>query len=144
MRDLKEILVVGQTAVVSFGGASVALVIKMMELENDDRVDTLTMMKVTNDVSSNPITPEVKWESLLICLLIELKEKYRPRIGCLCTIALNPDAGSPIADFMNGNVTQWNTIISNLIANNPNEFRLMDIEYALRMVDHSAFTRSGI
>ena len=37
VRDLKDILVVGQTAVISFGGASVAQVIKMMELQNDDR-----------------------------------------------------------------------------------------------------------
>ena len=75
VRDLKNILLVGQTAVISFGGASVAQVIKMMELQNDDRVDTLALMTGTNDVSRNPVTPEVKWESLLICLLNELKEK---------------------------------------------------------------------
>ena len=105
VRDLKDILVVGHTTVVSFGGASVSQVIKMMELQNDDRVDTLTLMIGTNDVSRNPITPEAKWESLLICLLIEMNEKYRPRIVVLCTIPHNPDVGSPVADYMNGNVT---------------------------------------
>ena len=35
VRDLKDILVVGQTALISFGGASVAQVIKMIELQND-------------------------------------------------------------------------------------------------------------
>ena len=84
MRDLKEILVVGQTALVSFGGASVAQVIKMMELQND-RADILTLIIGTNDVSRNPVTPEAKWESLLICLLNELREKYRPRIPSLLT-----------------------------------------------------------
>ena len=76
VRDLKEILVVGQTAVISFGGVSVTQFIKMMELQNDDSVDTLTLMIGTNDVLRNPVTPETKWELLLICLLNELKEKY--------------------------------------------------------------------
>ena len=35
----------------------------------------------------------------LVCLLNELKEKYRPRLVVLCTIPLKPDAGLPIADF---------------------------------------------
>ena len=39
MRNLKGILVVGQTAVISFGGASVAQVIKMMELQNDGQTN---------------------------------------------------------------------------------------------------------
>ena len=118
VRDLKNILVVRQTAVISFGGASMVQVIKMMELQIGDRVGTLTLMIGTNDDSRNPVTPEAKWEPLLICLLNELKEKYRSRIVCLCTIPLSPDAGSPITNFMNGNATQWNTMIRNTIAAN--------------------------
>ena len=83
-----------------------AQVIKMMELQNDDRVDTLTLMIGTKDVSRNPVNPEAMWESLLIFLLNELKEKNRPRIVVLCTTPLNPDAGSQVTDYMNGNVTQ--------------------------------------
>ena len=98
VRNLLGILVAGQTAVISFGGTSVAQIIKMMELQNDDRVDTLTLRIGTNDVSRNPATPEAKWESLLICLLNERKEKYRPKIVVLCSIPLNPDAGSPVAE----------------------------------------------
>ena len=99
VRDLNDILLLGQTAVISFGGASVDQVIKMMELQNDDSVDALTLG--LNDVSRNPVIPEAKWESLLICLLNELKEKYRPRIVVLCAIPLNRDAGSLVADHMN-------------------------------------------
>ena len=141
MRDLNQILVGGQITGISFGGASVAQVIKMMELQNDDRVDTLTLMIGANDVSRNPVTPKAKWESLLDCLLNDLKEKYRPRIVVLCTIPLNPDAGSPVADFMKGNVTQWNVMIRNLTTGNPNELRLMDVESTLRMADHGALTK---
>ena len=39
VKDLKDIIVVGHTAAISFGGASVAQMIKMMELQNDDRVE---------------------------------------------------------------------------------------------------------
>ena len=60
VRDLKDILVVGQTAAISFGGASVAQDIKMMELQSDDRVHTLTLMIGTNDFSRNPVTPEAE------------------------------------------------------------------------------------
>ena len=144
VRDLKQILVGGRTTVISFRGASVAQVIKMMELQNEDRVDTLTVMIGTNEVPRNPVTPEAKWESLLICLLNKLKEKYRPRIVVLCTIPHNPEAGSPVADFMNGNITQWNVMIRNLTTGNPNELRLMDVEKTLRMVDHGALTEDGI
>ena len=144
VRDLNQILVGGQTTVISFGGASVAQVIKMMQLQNDDRVDALTVMIRTNDVSRNPITPEAKWESRLICLLNELKENYRPTIVVLYTIPINPDAGSPVADFMNGNVTQWNVMIRNLTRGNPNELSLVEVENTLRMVDHGALTKDGI
>ena len=143
VRDLKDILV-EQTAVISFGGASVAQVIKTIELQNEDRVDTLNLMIGTNDVSRNLVTPEAKWESLLICLLNELKEKYRPKTVALRTIPFNSDAGSPVADYLNGNVTKWNVVVRNLTAENPSELRLMDVESALRMVDHGALTRDGI
>ena len=118
--------------------------IKMMEIQNDDRVDTLTLMIESNDLSSKPVTPEAKWESLLICLLNELQQKHIPRTVCLCAIPLNTNAGSPIADFMNGNATQWNTMIRNLIAANPNGLRLKDLENTLKMVDDSALTKNGL
>ena len=107
----------------------------MMVLQNDDRVNTLTLMIGKN---------EVKWESLLICLLNDLKEKNRPKIVVLCTIPRNPDSGSPVAGYMNGKVTKWNVMARNLTAENPSDLRLMDVESALRMVDHGALTKNGI
>ena len=52
VRDLNEIFVYGQTTTLSFGGASVAQVIKMMEFQSKDHLDTLVIMLGTNDVSS--------------------------------------------------------------------------------------------
>ena len=69
VRDLNEIFVYGQTTTLSFGGASVAQVIKMMEFQSEDHLDTLVIMLGTNDVSRAPVTPESKWEPLLVCLL---------------------------------------------------------------------------
>ena len=83
-------------------------------------------------------TNEVKSEPLLVFLLNELKEKYRPRLVVLCTIRLNQNAGSPIAYFLNGNVTRWNMMVKSLIAENLNELRLMNVENVVRMVDHRA------
>ena len=52
------------------------------------------------------MTTEGKWEPLLVCLSIEMKEKYRPRLVMLCTIPQNPLVGTLMADFMIGNVTR--------------------------------------
>ena len=91
VRDLNAIFVDGQTIVLSFGGASVAQVIKMNEFQGEDHLDTLMIMLGTNDVSRAPVTPEGKWEPLLVCLLNEGKvpeqlrsffswsKTYRPR-----------------------------------------------------------------
>ena len=67
VRDLNEIFVNGQTTVLSFGGASVAQVIQMMEIQGEDHLDTLVIMLGTIDVSRAPVTPEGKLEPLLVC-----------------------------------------------------------------------------
>ena len=144
MRDLNEIFVYGQTTILSFGGASVAQVIKMMEFQSEDHLDTLVIMLGTNDVSRAPVTPENKWEPLLVCLLNELKEKYRPKLVILCTIPPNPLVGTIAADFMNGNVTRWNEMTRSLVRNNPGDLRLLDLENMLRMTDHIALTKDGV
>ena len=144
VRDLNEIFVYGQTTTLSFGGASVAQVMKMMEFQSEDHLDTLVILLGTNDVSRAPMTPDSKWEPLLVCLLNELKEKYRPRLVVLCTIPQNPLVGTTVADFMNGNVTRWNEMIHSLVRNNPGELRLLGLENMLRMIDHIALTRDGI
>ena len=100
----------------------------MMEFQGEDHLDTLVIMLGTNDVSSAPVTPDGKWEHLLVCLLNELKEKYRPRLVVLCTIPQNPEMSTPVADFMNGNVTRWNEMTRGLLRTNPSELRLMDLE----------------
>ena len=143
VRDLNEIFVYGQTTALSFGGASVAQVIKMKEFQSEDYLDTLVIMLGTNDVSRAPVTPESKWEPLLVCLLNELKEKYRPRLVVLCTIPQKPMVGTLVADFMYGNVTRWNEMTRSLVRNNPGELRLLDLENMLRMIDHIALTRDG-
>ena len=144
VRDLNEIFVYGQTTTLSFGGASVAQVIKMMEFHSEDHLDTLVIMLGTNDVLRAPVTPETKWKPLLVCLLNELKVKYRPRLVVLCTIPQNPMVGTTVADFMNGNVTRWNEMIRSLVRNKPGELRLLHLENMLRMIDHIALTRDGI
>ena len=75
VRDLNEIFVSDQTTVLSFGGASVAHAIKTMEFQNEDQLDTLMVILGTHDISRAPVTPESRWEPLVLCLLNELKEK---------------------------------------------------------------------
>ena len=62
----------------------------------------------------------------------------------LCTIPQNPEMGTPVADFKNGNVTRWNEMTRGLVRSNPSELRLMDLKNMLRMIDHLTLTRDGI
>ena len=58
----------------SFGEASVAQVIKMMEFQGEDRLDTLIIMLGTNDVSRAPVTPEKQVGTSVGVSVNELKE----------------------------------------------------------------------
>ena len=83
MRSLR----VAKPLLFSFVGASVAHVIKMMEYQKEDQLDTLKIMIGTQDISRAPVTPE--WEPSLVCLLNKLKQKYKPRLVVLCTVPQN-------------------------------------------------------
>ena len=50
-----------------------AQIIKLMEFQGEDYLDTLKIMLGTNDVSRVPVTPEGMSEPLLVCLLNEMK-----------------------------------------------------------------------
>ena len=71
---------VDQTTAYSFGGASVAKVMKIMELQNDDRVEMVILQVGTNDVLRNPIIPEARWKPLMAYFLNEQKEKCKLRL----------------------------------------------------------------
>ena len=62
----------------------------------------------------------------------------------MCTIPQKPEVGTPVADFMNGNVTRRNEMTRSLVRSNPSELRLMDLENMLRMIGRLALTRDGI
>ena len=113
----------GQTTVLSFGGAFMAQVIKIMEFQGEDHLDTLVIMLGSNDVSGVPVTPEGKWEPLLVCFRNDLKENYRPRLVVLCKIPQNSEVGTSVADFMNNNVTLWNDMTRSLVRSNPSDQR---------------------
>ena len=98
MRDLNEIFVYGQTTTLSFRGASVAQVIKMMEFQSEDHLETLVIMLGTNDVSRAPVTPEIKWEPLLVCLLNELKAQA-------CSVV--HDTTKPAGGHHSGRLHEW-------------------------------------
>ena len=98
-----------------------AQAIKMMEFQNDEHLHTLIVMLGTNDISTDLVTAESRWEPLVVCLLNELKEQSKPSLVVLCSIPQNPEVGTPVTDFMIGNVTRWTEMVRNLIRSNPGE-----------------------
>ena len=65
--------------------------IQMMEFQDEDLLDTLTIMIGTYDISRIPVKPDTRWELLFVRLFNELKEKYKPRLVVLCTDPHNRD-----------------------------------------------------
>ncbi|XP_063724235.1 transferrin-like [Symsagittifera roscoffensis] len=60
-KEITQLVEKGLTTALSFGGASVAQVIKMMEFQSEVYLDTLVILLGTSDVSRAPVTPENKW-----------------------------------------------------------------------------------
>ena len=116
VKDLVEVFASDRTTAVSFAGASVAQVIKMMELHDEDELSTLIIG--TKDISNVTFTPETSWGPFIVCLL---KDKKKPRLVVLCTVSLSSDVETPVADFMKGNVARLNEMLSNLVRRYPEE-----------------------
>ena len=98
----------------------------------------------TNVITRAPVTPKNSWELLLVCLLNDLKEKYKARLVVFCTVQQNPEVGTAVANFLKGNVAGLNEMIPNLVSSNPGELQLMDLENTLRITGHLALTRDRI
>ena len=130
LRELNEIFVNGQTFVLLFEVVSVAQAIKMMEFQNVDQLDKVDDISTGRHLKDSNCSRE-QVGTLLVCLLSEVKQKYKQGLVVLWAIPQNPELGPPVADFMNGNVNRWNEIIRNLVRSNPDELRLIDLENTL-------------
>ena len=58
------------TTVMSFGGATIAQLYRMVELMNPGRIPNVMILVGTNDISRGSDEQEALWESMMVCLLV--------------------------------------------------------------------------
>ena len=64
------------TTVMAFGGATIAQLYRMVELMNPGRIPNVMILVGTNDIFRGSDEQEVLWESMMVCLLTTLWQKF--------------------------------------------------------------------
>ena len=101
-----------------------------IQLRGTDRI-----LVGTNDIFRGSDEQEVLWESMMVCLLTTLWQKFSCAVLTLVV---------PSGRRHNEGVVRWNNILRNLASRNAGRMILMDIEHELRAMDQARLTTDGI
>ena len=78
------------TAVMAFGGATVAQFYRMVELMNPGRIPDIMILIGTNNVSRSSDEEEAQSESIMVCLFTTLwQKKTKCELLTVCTIPIS-------------------------------------------------------
>ena len=98
----------------------------------------------TNDISRGSDEQEALWESMMVCLLTTLWQKFNCAVLTVCTVPMNTRSLTAAGRRHNEGVVRWNNILRNLASRNAGRMILMDIEHELRAMDQARLTTDGI
>ena len=132
------------TTVMAFGGATIAQLYRMVELMNSGRIPNVMTLVGTNDISRGSDEQEALWESMMVCLLTTLWQKFNCAVLTVCTVPMNTRSLTASGRRHNEAVVRWNNILRNLASRNAGRMILMDIEHELRAMDQARLTTDGI
>ena len=130
------------TTVMAFGSAMIAQLYRMVELMNPGRIPNVMILVGTNDISRGSDEQEALWESMMVCLLTTLWQKFNCAVLTVCT--MNTRSLTASGRRHNEGVVRWNNILRNLASRNARRMILMDIELELRAMDQATLTTDGI
>ena len=77
------------TKVMAFGGATIAHLYRMVEMMNPERIPDRMILIGTNNVSRSSDEEEAQWESMMVCLLTTLLQKFKCVVLTVCTIPIS-------------------------------------------------------
>ena len=132
------------TTVMAFGGATIAQLYRMVELMNPGRIPNVMILVGTNDISRGSDEQEALWESMMVCLLTTLWQKFNCAVLTVCTVRMNTRSLTASGRRHNEGVVRWNNILRNLASRNAGRMIFMDIEHELRAMDQARLTTDGI
>ena len=68
------------TTVMTFGGATIAQLFRIVELMNPGRIPNIMILIGTNNVSRGSDEEEARWESMMVCLFVPVEQ--HPEKSC--------------------------------------------------------------
>ena len=132
------------TTVMAFGDATIAQLYRMVELMNPGRIPNVMILVGTNDISRGSNEQEALWESMMVCLLTTVSQKFNCAVLTVCTVPMNTRSLTAAGRRHNEGVVRWKNILRNLASRNAGRMILMDIEHGLRAMDQARLTTDGI
>ena len=132
------------TALMAFGGATIAQLYRMVELMNPGRIPNVMILVGTNDIVRGSDEQEALWESKMVCLFTTLWQKFNCAVLTVCTVPMNTRSLTAAGRRHNEGFVRWNNILRNLASRNAGRMILMDIEHELRVMDQARLTTDGI
>ena len=132
------------TTVISFRGATIAQLYRMVGLTNPGRILNIMILLGTNNVSRGSDEEEAQWESMMVCLFTTLWQKFKCQVLTVCTVAMSTRTLISAGRRHNKGVIIWNNILRNLASRNAGRMILMDNEHELRAMDLARVTTDGI
>ena len=143
VRVLQNLRISWITTVIAFGGATIAQFFRMVELMNPGRIHNVMILVGTNNISRSSDEEEALWESMMVCLVTTLWQKFSCAVLTICIVPMSTKMLTPAGRRHNEGAIRWNNILRNLASRNAGQMILMDIEHELRAVDQASLTTDG-
>ena len=144
VRVLQNLRTFWITAVMAFGGATIAQLFRMVELMNPGRIPHVMILVRTNNISRSSDEEEALWESMTVCLFNTLWQKFNYAVLTVCTVPMSTKMLTAAGRRHNEGAIRWNKILRNLASRNAGRMILMDFEHELRAMAQARLTTDGI
>ena len=115
------------TAVMSFGGPTIAQVYRMVELTIPGNESNIMILIGAKNVSRGSDEEEAQWESMMVCLFTTLWQKYKCAVLTFCTVPMSTKTLTATGRRIFKGTISWNNIMRNLASRNAGLIILMDI-----------------
>ena len=128
----------------AFGGARVAQLYRTVQLLNPGRIVDIMILIGTNNMSRSSNAEEAQSESMLVCLLTTMRQKFQCAVLTVCTTPMSTRTKSTTGRRHEERVVRWNNIVRSLASHKAGRMNLMDLEHELSALDQARFTTDGV
>ena len=132
------------TTVMATGGATIAQLFRMVELMNLGRIPNIMILIGTNNVSRVSDEEEARWESMMVCLFTNFRQKFNCALLTICYVPMSTRTLAAAGRGHNKGFIRWNNILRNLASRNAGRMILIDIAHELRAMEQAILTSDGI